>query len=392
MNAAPTPMNLNPGNAVQAPAQPGKQADTAAPDVPFSQVLSREIAQNRKSDQADAGTDDPAAAELAVRLAVSTDASADPTIPAIKATDAGKSTRDPLDSLPTDGTPASPNAALALAIQPDPLKPAPAGTDGALPEEPAAGTPAPAVLEVRTNLAPRVPQAGQRGQETAGAQQTDPALRGKAEFQAATAAAATPNAAATATAFSEHLAEARQPDAKRADLAPDSLNTPALQAMPRTPLDTPAVVDRAAASTLAPSVGSTAWGQALGEKIVWMATGAQQTASLTLNPPNLGPLQIVLNVSNDQATANFFSAQPEVRQALESAFPRLREMMNEAGIQLGQATVSADTPRQNDTPDRQAHRFAPAFVGTGDVAPAALQTGQVPRPHVSGRGLVDTFA
>jgi flagellar hook-length control protein FliK len=122
-----------------------------------------------------------------------------------------------------------------------------------------------------------------------------------------------------------------------------------------------------------------------------MASGTQQTASLTLNPPNLGPLQIVVNVTNDQATASFFSAQPEVRHALEAAFPRLREMMNDAGIQLGQATVSADTPQQNDTPDRQAQRIAPAFLGTDPAAPASQSLAQAPIRQ-AGRGLVDTFA
>jgi len=122
-----------------------------------------------------------------------------------------------------------------------------------------------------------------------------------------------------------------------------------------------------------------------------MAAGAQQTASLTLNPPNLGPLQIVVQVTNDQATASFFSAQPEVRHALEAAFPRLREMMSDAGIQLGQASVSADTPQQHSTPDRQASRIALPLPGTDHAAPAALQAMQAPgRP--SGRGLIDTFA
>jgi flagellar hook-length control protein FliK len=138
-------------------------------------------------------------------------------------------------------------------------------------------------------------------------------------------------------------------------------------------------------------VGTSAWGQAVGEKIVWMATAAQQTATLTLNPPDMGPLQIVLNVSNEQATASFFSAQPEVRQALEAAFPRLREMMNEAGIQLGQATVSADTSQQNNTPERQAQRTTMPFPGADEVATAELSALHAP-VRQSGRGLIDTFA
>ena len=41
------------------------------------------------------------------------------------------------------------------------------------------------------------------------------------------------------------------------------------------------------------------------------------------------------------------SAQPEVRQALENAMPRLREMMSESGVQLGQANVSAGSQQQS---------------------------------------------
>jgi flagellar hook-length control protein FliK len=122
-----------------------------------------------------------------------------------------------------------------------------------------------------------------------------------------------------------------------------------------------------------------------------MAAGAQQSATLTLNPPNMGPLQIVLNLANDQATASFFSAQPEVRQALEAAFPRLKEMMNEAGIQLEQATVSADTPRQDDTSDRPAQRGILPTAGMDDAVSAGLQPIHAPGQQ-SGRGLIDTFA
>ncbi|MBS0312079.1 MAG: hypothetical protein JSR88_12155, partial [Proteobacteria bacterium] len=48
MNA--TPMNPTSGNAVQPAPQAGKSADAGTPDVPFSQVLSSEIAQTRKND------------------------------------------------------------------------------------------------------------------------------------------------------------------------------------------------------------------------------------------------------------------------------------------------------------------------------------------------------
>ena len=92
---------------------------------------------------------------------------------------------------------------------------------------------------------------------------------------------------------------------------------------------------------LSARVGTPAWDNQVGQKVIWMVGGADQSATLELNPPDLGPVQVVLNVSNDMASVTFSSQQLEVRQALENALPRLREMMNESGIALGNATVNA---------------------------------------------------
>jgi len=385
MNA--TSMNLNPANAVQAQPAAGKQQDAATPDVPFSQVLSSEIAQNRNSSENQQGNDADAGPDAASQAAGPTEAGANDTA---KATEAEASSREPLAPPLVEATTITPEALLALAINPDLLKPAPVETDSVAAEQPP-------VLAADSLLFQnagkgrtlRTAQAAQLADTARGAQKIDPALTDKADFHAATNAATT---AATATAFSGQLAAARQSDAmKTGEFLSDLMSNPAMRPASHAPLEALQTPSDIAAAKLAPSVGTSAWSQALGEKIVWMAAGAQQSATLTLNPPNMGPLQIVLNISNDQATASFFSAQPEVRQALEAAFPRLREMMNEAGIQLGQATVSADTQRQNDTSGQQGQRVAPPFPGSDDAVSAGLQAVHVPVQQ-SGRGLVDTFA
>jgi len=98
---------------------------------------------------------------------------------------------------------------------------------------------------------------------------------------------------------------------------------------------------------ITPQVGTLDWNEALGQKINWMALGAHQSASLTLNPPDLGPLQVVIHVHNQHADATFISHQPEVRAALENAIPTLREMMEQAGIQLGECNVNSQ-PKPQD--------------------------------------------
>lgn len=402
MNATPT--NLTPGNAVQAASQAGKQADSSAPDVPFSQVLSGEIAQNRKNDAAKDSSDASAKPDPASQAAGPADGKTDSTQPAKADKDTPHERRA---TAPVEDAAVAPETLLALPIGPDAFRPAAvAPGTGLAATEPASakgdatmpglGKPGGPVLDARKGRAIPVLQAGQHASEAHGAQKADPGLSGREDMQVAgaTTRAAPPAAGSVpASTFVDQLAAARQADAtKTGDSLLDLMSNPLMRAAPHAPVEIQLAAADAAAPRLAPTVGTAAWGQALGDKLVWMAAGTQQTASLTLNPPNLGPLQIVLHVTNDQATASFFSAQPEVRHALEAAFPRLREMMNDAGIQLGQATVSADTPQQqNDTPDRQAQRIVPPFHGADAGAPAGLQAVQAPIRQ-SGRGLVDTFA
>lgn len=161
----------------------------------------------------------------------------------------------------------------------------------------------------------------------------------------------------------------------------------------------PGALQQAAAAVAVPAdkltgrVGTPAWDQQLGQKVVWMAAGGDQSATLTLNPPDLGPVQVVLTVTNDQADAAFMSAQPEVRQALEAAMPRLREMMSEAGIAFGSATVSAGTPEQQHHGERAASgerrgNGQGGGVSGGEIAIAPAAGGRS-RPSLSA---VDTFA
>ncbi len=145
------------------------------------------------------------------------------------------------------------------------------------------------------------------------------------------------------------------------------------------------------ADRLAPRVGSTAWDNALGQRVVWMAGAHEQTASLTLNPPDLGPLQVVLSVTNNQADAIFVATQPEVRQALEAALPRLRDMLGDVGITLREATVSADS-RESQQAFRQSQRDGGGTRdGTRAGTEAEIRISGGPA-RGGGRSLVDTFA
>ncbi|WP_036169442.1 flagellar hook-length control protein FliK [Massilia sp. 9096] len=156
----------------------------------------------------------------------------------------------------------------------------------------------------------------------------------------------------------------------------------------------------AAADQLSAQVGTEAWENQVGQKVVYMVGSEEQTASLTLNPPDLGPMQVVLSVSNDQASVTFSSNQQEVRQALENALPRLREMMSESGIALGNATVNAGTQdggqaRQQDGSPRggrnsgRARGIAGVDSADGTDAAPRVVTRSIP---LGESGMVDIFA
>ncbi len=142
-------------------------------------------------------------------------------------------------------------------------------------------------------------------------------------------------------------------------------------------------------AALEPRVGEQGWDRGLGDKLVWMASQKQQVAELHLNPPELGPLKITLTLNDAQASAQFVSAHATVREAIEGAMPRLREMLADNGITLGNASVSADAFREQPQPQQQA-RAQPAPGPAAAADPGAPAHGELllRRP----RGLVDTFA
>jgi len=137
--------------------------------------------------------------------------------------------------------------------------------------------------------------------------------------------------------------------------------------------------------------GKTGWDQAISQKVVWMVGNGQQSASLTLNPPDLGPLKVVINVHNDQADTTFISDNDEVRKALESGMSHLREKMNESGIQLGQANVSTSQQSQQEFQQAAQGRV---FEGAKNQANTkAVESDSHAKVSVRvSDGLVDTFA
>ncbi|MDR0242500.1 MAG: flagellar hook-length control protein FliK [Burkholderia sp.] len=151
------------------------------------------------------------------------------------------------------------------------------------------------------------------------------------------------------------------------------------------------------AHVLAPHVGTADWTDALSQKVVFLSNAHQQSAELTLNPPDLGPLQVVLRVADNHAHALFVSQHAQVREAVEAALPKLREAMEAGGLGLGSTTVSdggfasqQQNPQQTfagGQSSRRGNGGSSAVDAPADVAQSAPAAASVSRA-----GLVDTFA
>lgn len=151
-----------------------------------------------------------------------------------------------------------------------------------------------------------------------------------------------------------------------------------------------------AANTLSPQVGTTDWEDALSQKVVFLSNAHSQSAELTLNPKDLGPLQVVLQVADNHAHALFVSQHQSVREAVEAALPKLREAMESNGIGLGSASVSdgfarQSSQQQNADSGRSGGRSNGASGPFGGSGTDAIDTA-VNVPVRRTVGLVDTFA
>ncbi len=149
--------------------------------------------------------------------------------------------------------------------------------------------------------------------------------------------------------------------------------------------------------TVQTPVGTHGWDGEVSDKLVWMIGRQEQRAELVLNPPQLGRVEVSLTMNGDQTNATFVSTNPAVRDALETALPRLREMLADAGISLGQAQVGSD-PGSNaanqSTNNRGNEDNSSRFSNRSDLVLGSNILGQTGNSQwlKQGSSLVDIFA
>lgn len=106
--------------------------------------------------------------------------------------------------------------------------------------------------------------------------------------------------------------------------------------------------------------------QALQEQVQFLLNRKLDTVEIRLDPPELGNLQIKLHLNQDQAQVGIVVQNSHARELLEQTLPRLREMLAQQGIQLGQTQVQQQSQQQQGGASGQGQdlRGAPGHSGS----------------------------
>lgn len=214
---------------------------------------------------------------------------------------------------------------------------------------------------------------------------------GKAELAAALKAGAADAkaAAADAAAGGERRTDFR---AELAALTPQPAQAPAQQA---------AAPDARAAATATPyagqiaaPVGSPDFAPGLSAQVSVMLRDGVQEARLQLNPAEMGPITVQIQVEGNTAQVVMAAQQADTRQALEQALPTLAGALQEAGLTLtGGGVFEQHQGTDRDTGGEPAGRGQAAAGGTrggnGDGEDALASAAA---PQRRARGVLDTYA
>jgi flagellar hook-length control protein FliK len=136
--------------------------------------------------------------------------------------------------------------------------------------------------------------------------------------------------------------------------------------------------------------GQQAWGDALSERISMNAAKDIKNVTIHLDPPELGTLELKLQIKDDQQTQVQVQVQnPQVKEALESSANRLRDMLANEGLELADFDVQTGSEQSaaehhesnKESADEQQNSDA-SFIGADEEVEISIP---------KNNNLLDTF-
>ena len=86
-----------------------------------------------------------------------------------------------------------------------------------------------------------------------------------------------------------------------------------------------------------------------------------QQFDISLDPPELGNMQVRVNLQGEQASVNFIVQNQQAKEALDQNMHKLKEMLAEQGVDVGDANVDQQSQHSDSHEsdiDEPRHRFS----------------------------------
>lgn len=133
------------------------------------------------------------------------------------------------------------------------------------------------------------------------------------------------------------------------------------------------------------------WGDDLGQRVNWMINQKQNSATIRLDPPLLGKLDVQVKMADDATLITIQTQHAQTRDLIETAAVRLRDFLQESGYQ----NVNVDVSQRQDQQPQRAQTSLDD--GTGEAEKSMMEQEQDATQQSStrafiGDGLLDIFA
>jgi flagellar hook-length control protein FliK len=133
-------------------------------------------------------------------------------------------------------------------------------------------------------------------------------------------------------------------------------------------------------------VDSADFPQGVADKVSLAVDNGWSSAKLSVNPPQLGPIELQIAVQGGHAQIAMSTHSAVTREALESSVPTLRNMLNSQGFTQVSVDISQRSFQERPAPEQPYSRIA---NGARETAPVSSASAQVSRAPL---GVLDTYA
>lgn len=131
------------------------------------------------------------------------------------------------------------------------------------------------------------------------------------------------------------------------------------------------------------------WSESFSHRIAWMTKEKVQVAALRLNPPELGAIDVRIALDHADANISFGAQHADVREAIEAALPRLRELLSDHGMNLANVDVSQHSFSDQQAPQGSDEASTADAVSDADASADLEPAGEA--LSLTGTGLIDRY-